>query len=246
MTCSALINQSRKPSKSKKKDEKAKDKGKEEERSEDSNEDAGKGKDGFWAKKKRGVASSGLGKALIEQNLDKESKMLIKALIEMISVTHDKKTAEGVRKDIFKVAAKTLLLYQVCSVFTLSVLFHKDSRRPYHSGLISNCFQDGKLTNEQFKSLRGNFRRICSAVRNGYLVTKSLTPDTADRIATVIANFGNGVKALVKPYLSSSTLERINFLLSIFGSSKFLLSASKEASFDSVAMVLAYYLQETN
>jgi hypothetical protein len=102
------------------------------------------------------------------------------------------------------------------------------------------------VTAEQFQSLRGHFRRICSAVRNGYLVTKSLTPETADRIAQVVEVFGTGVKSIVKPYLSNSTLERIDFLLSIFSDAEFLLGASKENSFDSVAMVLAYYLQESN
>jgi hypothetical protein len=103
-----------KPSRSKRK-AKDGDKGKGKDKGEDSGDENTKGKDGFWAKKKRGVASSGLGKALIEQNLDKESKTLIKVLCEMVSATHDKKTSEAVKKGIFKVAAKTILLYQVCT-----------------------------------------------------------------------------------------------------------------------------------
>eukprot|EP01127_Copromyxa_protea_P007252 TRINITY_DN17173_c0_g1_i1.p1 TRINITY_DN17173_c0_g1~~TRINITY_DN17173_c0_g1_i1.p1 ORF type:complete len:222 (+),score=46.91 TRINITY_DN17173_c0_g1_i1:38-703(+) len=213
---SSLKKASSSKDKKKAKEDTGKHKDKTEEECEDSSEE-GKGKDGFWSKRKRGVASSGLGKALIEQQLDKESKTLIKVLCEMVAVTHDKKTAELIKKYIFKVAAKTVLL-----------------------------LQDGKLSAEQFQSLRGSFRRICSSVRNGYLVTKSLTPETANRIAQIICQFGGGVRSLVKPFLSTGSLDKIDFLLSIFGSEEFLMKASKVETFDSVAMVLSHYLLETN
>ena len=57
--------------------------------------------------------------------------------------------------------------------------------------------------------------------------------------------FGNGVKDIIKPYLTKDSIERVDFLLSIFGNPDFLRKASTVDTFASVAMVLAYYLQET-
>eukprot|EP01126_Amoeba_proteus_P042590 TRINITY_DN4633_c0_g2_i3.p1 TRINITY_DN4633_c0_g2~~TRINITY_DN4633_c0_g2_i3.p1 ORF type:complete len:109 (+),score=23.66 TRINITY_DN4633_c0_g2_i3:136-462(+) len=82
-----------------------------------SSEEERRGKEGFWAKKKRGIASSGLGKVVIEQMLDNESKTLIHILCEMVEEFYDRKMAKTVKKHIFKVISKTFTLHSVCSCF---------------------------------------------------------------------------------------------------------------------------------
>lgn len=100
------------------------------------------------------------------------------------------------------------------------------------------------ITPQQFESLIVYFRRICSSVRNGYL-TKTLSEETAERIASVALVFGNGVKSILEPHLSKGTMDKIDYLMQTLGSAKFLLQASKYPDFDKVAMVMAHYLDQS-
>jgi hypothetical protein len=63
------------------------------------------------------------------------------------------------------------------------------------------------VTQEQFSPLKITFRKICSALRNGYL-TKTLEESTAERIAELIGVFGEGIKTIISPFLKSGTLEK--------------------------------------
>jgi len=127
----------------------------------------------------------------------------------------EKKKAKKVKNDIFSIAVKTIVLYQ-----------------------------EKKVTDNDFLHLKNTFRRICSAIRNGYR-TGEIEPETAKRISDLMQTFGVAVKEIIQPHVSDATIQKFNALLGYIGSSEFLIRVSKYEEFGSIAYVLAFYLQET-
>eukprot|EP01125_Pyxidicula_operculata_P009910 TRINITY_DN3260_c0_g1_i1.p2 TRINITY_DN3260_c0_g1~~TRINITY_DN3260_c0_g1_i1.p2 ORF type:complete len:307 (-),score=72.49 TRINITY_DN3260_c0_g1_i1:3265-4185(-) len=175
-------------------------------------------KSSSWiTRKKKGVASSAVGRALFNQFVDKETKLLIKHIALLVEKDQGKKFAKKIDNDIFKIAVKAAVLYEQKSIST-----------------------------DDFLHLRNSFRRICSATRNGYRSgSGKLSESTAQRIAEMLHAFANGVKQVISPHLSKKTVLKIDDLMEYIGSADFLVRMSKFVEFDKVVYVLAYYLQET-
>jgi len=140
---------------------------------------------------------------------------LINAIMVLVEKDRDKKTAKRVKADIFRIAVKVIVLHE-----------------------------EKFVSPEDFLKLRGNFRRICSATRNGYR-TGIIEDETAVRISELIQLFAVGIKEIIGKFISASTTARIDSLVQYLGASDFLVRTSKLKEFDTVAYVLAYYLQET-
>eukprot|EP01124_Arcella_intermedia_P028275 TRINITY_DN5712_c0_g1_i2.p1 TRINITY_DN5712_c0_g1~~TRINITY_DN5712_c0_g1_i2.p1 ORF type:complete len:274 (+),score=43.67 TRINITY_DN5712_c0_g1_i2:280-1101(+) len=172
-------------------------------------------KKGWTARTKENIGQSAVGKALFNKFVDKETKKLIAALTLLVEKDTDKKNAKKVKSDIFRIAVKVIVLYE-----------------------------EKYVSQEDFGRLRGNFRRICSATRNGYR-TGIIEAETAQRISEVIHHFANGIKEIIVKYVSASTMERIDRLVLYLGSSDFITRTSKFNEFDTIVYVLALYLQET-
>jgi len=161
------------------------------------------------------LGSSAVGKALVNKFVDKETKKLINAIMVLVEKDKDKKAAKKVKSDIFRIAVKVIILHE-----------------------------EKYVTPEDFLKLRGNFRRICSATRNGYR-TGRIEDDTANRIAELIQNFAAGIKEIIGKLVSNTTINRLDGLSNYLGAPDFLVRTSQFKEFDTVAYVLAYYLQET-
>jgi len=106
--------------------------------SDDDDEDEKQKKKSWSTRTKQGLGSSAVGKALINKFVDKETKKLINAIMVLVEKDKDKKAAKKVKSDIFRIAVKVIILHE-----------------------------EKYVTAEDFLKLRGNFRRICSATRNG-------------------------------------------------------------------------------
>jgi len=120
-----------------------------------------------------------------------------------------------VRGDILRIAVKVIVLYE-----------------------------EKYVTNDDFVKLRGNFRRICSATKNGYR-TGSIDDETAARISELIICFAAGIKEIIGKLVSPSSIDRLDNLVAYLGAPDFLVRTSKLKEFDTVAYVLAFYLQES-
>jgi len=147
--------------------------------------------------------------------VDKETKKLINVIMVLVEKDKDKKTAKKIKSDIFRIAVKVIVLHE-----------------------------EKYVSADDFIKLRGNFRRICSATRNGYR-TGVIEGDTALRISELIENFALGIKEIISKLVSPATIDRIDSLVNYLGKPDFLVRVSKLKEFDTVAYVLAYYLQET-
>jgi len=172
-------------------------------------------KKSWSARTKQGIGNSAVGKALFNKFVDKETKKLINAIMVLVEKDKDKKTAKKIKSDIFRIAVKVIVLHE-----------------------------EKYVSADDFLKLRGNFRRICSATRNGYR-TGVIEEDTAMRISELIDNFAVGIKEIIIKFVSNATIDRIDALVNYLGKPDFLVRTSKLKEFDTVAYVLAYYLQET-
>jgi len=172
-------------------------------------------KKSWSARTKTGLGNSAVGKALFNKFVDKETKKLINTLMVLVEKDQSKKIAKKVKAEIFRIAVKIIVLHE-----------------------------EKYVTPEDFGRLRNNFRRICSATRNGYR-TGQIESETANRISELISSFANGIKEIVGKLVSPSTIERIESLVTNLGNAEFIVRVSKLKEFDTVAYVLAYYLQET-
>jgi len=146
--------------------------------------------------------------------MDKETKLLLRTLLLIVEKDKGKKDAKAVKKAIFKLTVKTLVLYN-----------------------------DKKIQAKEFSDLGGLFRRICSATRNGYR-TGSIDKPTAERIAGMAQSFFNSVMTVLRPWLSKKTMDLAQYLLSYLGTAEFLVRASKMKEFEEIARVLASYLMD--
>jgi len=172
-------------------------------------------KKSWSARTKQGIGNSAVGKALFNKFVDKETKKLINVIMVLVEKDKDKKTAKKIKSDIFRIAVKVIVLHE-----------------------------EKYVSADDFIKLRGNFRRICSATRNGYR-TGIIEEDTALRISELIENFALGIKEIITKLVSPATIDRIDTLVNYLGKPDFLVRVSKLKEFDTVAYVLAYYLQET-
>jgi len=172
-------------------------------------------KKSWSARTKQGIGNSAVGKALFNKFVDKETKKLINVIMVLVEKDKDKKTAKKIKSDIFRIAVKVIVLHE-----------------------------EKYVSADDFIKLRGNFRRICSATRNGYR-TGVIEGDTALRISELIENFALGIKEIISKLVSPATIDRIDSLVNYLGKPDFLVRVSKLKEFDTVAYVLAYYLQET-
>eukprot|EP01124_Arcella_intermedia_P025348 TRINITY_DN4514_c0_g2_i1.p1 TRINITY_DN4514_c0_g2~~TRINITY_DN4514_c0_g2_i1.p1 ORF type:complete len:207 (+),score=52.06 TRINITY_DN4514_c0_g2_i1:64-684(+) len=189
---------------------------------EDDSDEEPQGEDQTPAKKtkwttrtKQNLGSTAVGKALFNKFVGKETKQLIRAILAVVEKDKDKKVAKRLKSDIFKIAVKLIVLYE-----------------------------DKELTAVDFGKARGNFRRVCSAIRNGYR-NGPLDEETATRISEHLRTFAAGIKDLISKLASPSLLARFDETTELLATTEFLLRTSKLKEYETVVYVLAYYLQET-
>eukprot|EP01121_Diplochlamys_sp_Union-15-3_P005538 TRINITY_DN15880_c0_g1_i1.p1 TRINITY_DN15880_c0_g1~~TRINITY_DN15880_c0_g1_i1.p1 ORF type:complete len:237 (+),score=44.52 TRINITY_DN15880_c0_g1_i1:103-711(+) len=176
-----------------------------------------KSKTSWYFKQKKALASkastSTIGKALLTKFASDETLTLLKAVKTIIAKEAGPKKAHAVKKDIIKIAVKVILLYE-----------------------------DKYVTEESFNSLQYSFRRICSAIKQGYS-TDTMDKRRIERINKLIVQFDTGLKSILKPHISENTVKRITTVTSYLGSIDFITKAVKYPEFDRVVYVLAYYLE---
>lgn len=178
-----------------------------------------KKKQSWMLKQKKGFASraatSSLGKALLKKFLDKETRTLLVTLKKLVAKVDGNKKASQVNKNIIKIAVKVIVLYQ-----------------------------DKKVTEANFESLKGNFRRICSTVKNNWR-TKQFNDKTCDRLIDQMRQFEKGLIRILKPHITAHTEKRIEDTFHDLANAQFLLKAAVLPEFEKVVYVLSYYLEQT-
>jgi len=112
------------------------------------------------------TATSVIGKALFKKFVDKETILLLGSVKTIITLEEGSKKAKQIKNNITKLAVKVLLLYD-----------------------------EKSLKEDSFDGLVFYFRRICSAVRNGWR-TKVLEESVAKRVHDLIKEFGVGLEAV--------------------------------------------------
>lgn len=108
-------------------------------------------------------------------------------------------------------------------------------------------YEEKKVTDEDFESMQLTFRRTCAGVRNAYQ-GRSLNVDQesiADRVSVHLTSFSSGVIKVIKPFVRQHSLGRLEDLLGYLANPAFLLRAFKLDEFQTIAMVLSSYLQNT-
>eukprot|EP01129_Flabellula_baltica_P013640 TRINITY_DN6374_c0_g1_i1.p1 TRINITY_DN6374_c0_g1~~TRINITY_DN6374_c0_g1_i1.p1 ORF type:complete len:206 (+),score=38.24 TRINITY_DN6374_c0_g1_i1:27-644(+) len=176
-----------------------------------------KRKKNLFSDAKRGIASkaagSKAGEGLINKFLDSETKDMINAIRDITRLESGDEAAKIIKKDIYKIAVKMILLYQ-----------------------------DKVITKEDFIRLRGQFKRMCAALRNGYR-TGTLEEDTAVRITDLAIVFFEDVKSLLDGAIKNDTMERVERLGGTLGDLGWLLMASQYAEeFGRIVLACAHYL----
>jgi hypothetical protein len=181
--------------------------------------DEKKKKHDWLLKQKKGFASkaatSTMGKALLKKFLDKETRTLLVTLKKLIAQVDGSKKASQINKNIIKIAVKVVVLYQ-----------------------------DKKVTETSFESLKGNFRRICSTIKNNWR-TKQINEKTCERLLEQMTQFEKGLIRILKPHITKHTEKRIEDTFQYLANTQFILKASKLADFEKVVYVLSYYLEQT-
>lgn len=137
----------------------------------------------------------------------------------MVALQDGKKKADKVRKDIMKSAVKVIVLYE-----------------------------EKRVTDEDFQSMQFLFRRTCSGVRNAYQgrTVKNVDQDSiAERISGHLRQFSAGVTKVIKPFVTKHSLDRMESLLAYLANPSFLVKSFSLAEFQTIAMVLSSYLQNS-
>jgi hypothetical protein len=173
-----------------------------------------------WAlKQKKGLASraatSSLGKVFLKKFVDKETQTLMVTVKKLVAKVDGTKKASQINRNIIKIAVKVIILYR-----------------------------DKKVTEANFESLKGNFRRICSTIKNNWR-TQQFNEKTCERLLEQVNQFEKGLIKILKPHITSHTEKRIDDTFQYLANPQFLLKASKLPEFEKVVYVLSYYLVQT-
>jgi len=175
-------------------------------------------RDSWILKQKKGLAShmatSSAGKQLLKKYLDKDTQTLLTTVKKLITSIDTAKRAKQFNKDIIKIAVKVIVLYQ-----------------------------DKKVTENSFESLKFTFRRICSAIRNNWRTKAFEEQATCDRLIDQFEQFEKGLLKILKSYVSQNSVERIRNTFGYVANTEFLQKASRHEDFDKVAYVMAVYLE---
>jgi hypothetical protein len=109
-------------------------------------------------------------------------------------------------------------------------------------------YEEKRVTDEDFQSMQFLFRRTCAGVRNAYQgrTMKNVDQDSiAERISGHLTQFSSGVVKVIKPFVTRHSIDRIESLLGYLANPNFLSNSFKLDEFQTIAMVLSSYLQNT-
>ena len=178
-----------------------------------------KRKKNLFSNAKRGfaskAASSKAGGSLINRALDKETKDMIHAIRDITLKESGSEAAKLVKKDIFKIAVKLILLYQ-----------------------------DKVITKQDFIRVRGEFKRVCSSLRNGYR-TGVLESETAYRIVGHVGVFLESVQGLLEGRIKEDTMERVVRIGNTLGDYEWLIVAQAyNEEFGRIVLACGHYLDQ--